>query len=240
MIFFVLFELLVSPLSLALEKERYEQTESPLRSEVASIKNSQNNPTEETETFNIKFLKKFSKEKSSLEIHNKALQFLKTSYKEQALLLLKRNVYQNFFLPSYLILFHLGVSVFPNLFIWHISLILLAFICFFSLFLCFKKSNSSRLKAFFGSFGFFAVLLAYGFFLLKGRVGSFEEVALKSAPFVDASINVRKPAGSELIVLKQTKHWLRVQSLDAQTGWVLKRDVFHIFEKHLALYSSSD
>jgi len=238
--FLVLFGLFTSFPSLAFEGKQPEQAESSSRSEVALIKSNDNNPTKKTKIFDIKFLKKFSEKKSSLEIHNKALQFLKTGYKEQAILLLKRNIYQNFFLPSYLILFHLEISVSPNLFIWHIGLILLAVICFFSLFLCFKKSNSSRLKAFFWSFGFFTALLALGFFLLKNRVGSFEELALKSAPFIDASVNARKPAGSDLIVLKQTKHWLRVQSPDAGTGWILKQDVFHIFEKHLALYSSSD
>ena len=240
MIFFILFGLLISSPSLAVEEEQNKQPASPANSVVASLNDSQNNPTEETKTFNIEFLEKFSKEKSNLEIHNKALQFLKTGYKEQALLLLKRNVYQNFFLPSYLILFHLGVPISPNLFIWQISLVLLAVICLFSLFLCFKQASPSRLKTFFWSFGLFTVLIASGFFLLKNRVDSFKEVTFKSAPFVDASIKAKKQPNSDLIVLKQTKHWLRVQSPDKQTGWVLKRDVFYIFEKHLALYSSSD
>lgn len=175
------------------------------------------------------FLKEFAQAKSSLEIHNKALNFLKNNQEEKAFLLLKRNVYQNFFFPSYLALFHFEVPIFFTPFLWHIGLIFLAFICLFPLILSFKEPTAFNLKVF-----FVCLSLAFTFsfskiWILKNRVSSFQEMDLRSSPFREAPVKASLSPNSDLIVLKQTGDWLVVRSKDKQTGWLKKEDVFQIF-----------
>ena len=207
-----------------------EQKLSPYsNSAVFPLENNTNKQTAKVEDSNIEFLEKLFQEKSGLEIHNKALNFLKNNQKDQAILLLKKNLYQNFFFPSYLVLFHFEIPIFFTSFLWHISLILLAFICLSLLFLSLKKSSSFHLKLLFWCLNLSFTVFSSGFFLLKQKVSSLQEVNLRSAPFMEASINTSLKPNSDLIVLKQTKDWLRVQSLDKQSGWLQKQKVFQIF-----------
>lgn len=177
----------------------------------------------------IEFLKKFTEENQALEIHNKALQFLKNDQKSQALLLLKKNAYQNLFLPSYISLFHLKIPFSLAPLSWHISLFSLALLCFLLLILLFKNFSFSRLKLFFWSLSLFGCVIFSGLFLLKKRVGVLQETELKSLPFTSAPLQSQLPPHLEAIILKQTKHWLRIQAPNQQTGWVLKQKVFRIF-----------
>ena len=53
----------------------------------------------------IQALERFAQEKIPLEIHNKALSLLKSDQKDIGFLLLKKNLYQNFFSPFLLCAF---------------------------------------------------------------------------------------------------------------------------------------
>ncbi len=180
-------------------------------------------------TNKIKSLEDLNEKKNPLEIHNKALNLLKNYQKEEALLLLKRNFYQNFFLPSYFILSHLEVSIFFSPFLWHIGLIFFAFICLFLLLLSFNDPASFHPKFlfFFLTLGF--VLSSSESLLLKKRVSSSQEMDLRTAPFIKAPIIRSLSPNSDLIVLKQTGDWLAVQGENNQIGWLEKQKVFQIF-----------
>ena len=187
-------------------------------------KNTKRNPSNEMD-----FLKKFSQEKSPLEIHNKALSFLKEDKKEQAFLLLKKNIYQNFFLPSYFVLSHFEVPVSFVPFLWSVLLILLALTGLLLLFLSFKTPSPFKLKLLFLSL---SLSLAFFFskpLLFKKRVSSFQTMDLRSAPFKKAPVNASFSPNSDLIVLKQMEDWLVLQSRNKQTGWLKKQEVFQIF-----------
>ena len=203
-------------------------TESTKKPDTESTKldtaDTKHNPSDEME-----FLKSFTQEKSSLEIHNKALQFLKANHKEQAVLLLKKNIYQNLFLPSYFVLSHLDIPVFFAPFLWPVSLLFMALICLLQLFLSFKKPSLFHLKTLFWSLSLYSFLIFSGWFFLKKRVSPLQEIDLKSSPFMSAPTQTQLSPNSDLIVLKQTKNWLRIQSSDKQTGWVLKKKVLQIF-----------
>ena len=189
----------------------------------------QESNTKQNQSDEMEFLKNFTQEKSSLEIHNKALQLLKADHKEQAILLLKKNTYQNLFLPSYFVLSHLDIPVFFAPFLWPVSLFFMVLICSFLLFLSFKKPGSFHLKTLFWSLSLYGFLIFYGWFFLKQRVSPLQEIELKSSPFMSAPNQTQLSPNSDLIVLKQTKDWLRIQSPDKQTGWVLKQKVLQIF-----------
>lgn len=189
----------------------------------------ENNQTAQTEISQINLLENFTKEKSPLEIHNKALHLLKNKQKEQAFLLLKKNIYQNLFLPSYFVLFHFEIPIFFSAFLWHISLAFLAVICLFSLFLSFKEPSPFNLKIFSACLTLGLVFSSSGFWLLKKRVSSFQEIDLRSSPFREAPIQASLRPNSDLIVLKQVGDWLIVKSKNKQTGWLKKQKVFQIF-----------
>lgn len=177
----------------------------------------------------LNFLKKFSQEKSPLEIHNKALSFLKEDKKEQAFILLKKNIYQNFFFSSYFVLSHFEVPVLFFPFLWSFLLIFIALICLVLLFLSFKTPSSFNLKLL-----FLSLILGGAFFfskslLFKKRVSSFQTMDLRSAPFKKAPINISLSPNSDLVVLKQMGDWLALQNQDKQTGWLKKQEVFQIF-----------
>ena len=176
----------------------------------------------------IPFLEKFSTENNALKIHNKALNLLKTSHKEPAVLLLKKNAYQNLFPPSYLALFHLGfpVSFAPSL--WHSILFFMALVCIFLCAQAFKKPSLPKLKSLFWNLSLFGCIMAGGGFLQK-RVSPLQEMDLRSSPFPSAPVQSQTAPLRELVVLKRAKDWLRVQSPDKQIGWIPKQNVFQIF-----------
>ena len=189
----------------------------------------QSKNTKEKSNNEMDSLKKFFHEKSPLEIHNKALSFLKGDKKEQAFILLKKNLYQNFFFPSYFVLVHFEIPVLLLPFLWFGLLSLLAFSCLIFLFLSFKTPNSFHLKLL-----FLSLILSGAFFfskslVFKKRVSSFQPMDLRSAPFKKAPINISLSPNSDLTVLKQWGDWLALQSQDKQTGWLKKQEVFQIF-----------
>ena len=174
-------------------------------------------------------LNHFFQTKTALEIHNKALLFLKTSQKAEALLLLEKNLYHNFFFPSFLSLSHLKIPMFFTPFLWQMILFLLTVICFLYLFSAFKELNTSSFKKLIlFSLIHFSVFCS-GFLTLKSQVSPLKRIDLKSTPFDSAAINTSVEANSHLRVLKHTKDWLRVQTPDKQSGWLKKKDVFQIF-----------
>lgn len=179
----------------------------------------------------IKILENFTQKKTPLEIHNTALNLLKTEQKEIGFLLLKRNLYQNFFLPSYFILANSELPVFWTPFLWHISLIILVCIALFFLFLSFKSpTNLFQLKLFF----IYLILSFVWFFseplLLKKRVSSFQKMDLRLAPYSESSVYTEINPPEDLIVIRQQEDWLLVKSQEEkQTGWVKKQKVFQIF-----------
>ena len=184
--------------------------------------------TKTTLSFEIKVLEKFTQENNSLKIHNKALDFLKNKQKAKALLLLKKNAYQNIFLPSYFTLFQLKIPLFLAPLLWHIGLIFLFLICLVLFYLSFKRSSFFRLKSLFLciSLGF---IISISLFFFKKRVSSLEELDLRSSPFIKAPVQTSLIPSSDLIVLKQSDSWFRVKSKDKQTGWLQKQSVFQIF-----------
>lgn len=167
--------------------------------------------------------------KSSFEIHNKALQLLKTNHKTPALLLLKMNAYQNFFPPSYLTLLQLKIPFSWTPLLWHLGLFISGLICLVTFLLYFKKPKFFHLKSCIWSLALFSLIIFSGWFFLKNKVGLLQPIALKSSPFMQAPSHVQLSTHYDLLVLKQTKHWLRVQNPDKQTGWVLKTKVFQTF-----------
>ena len=176
----------------------------------------------------IRFLENISTKKTSLEIHNKALELLKAREKNQALLLLKKNLYTHLFPSSYFALYRLSAPLFFSSFLWHISLFFMALTALFFIFLALKKPDSFRLKCSFFSLILFSLIFSGGFFLKK-KANPLEEIDLKDGPFPSAPVKARLSPASDLVVLKQTKDWLRVRDRENQTGWVLKKELFQIF-----------
>lgn len=175
------------------------------------------------------FLENLIKNNNPVEIHNKALALLKSRQENQALALLKKNAYQHLFPSSYLLLFQMDIPVFFKPLLWHISLLLLSLMVLIRLFLYLKKPGSFHFKAFLGGLSLLSLLFLSGFFLLKPRVICLKESDLKASPFQSAPTQAEVSPNSDLIVLKQTKDWLRVQSPNKQRGWILKNQVFRIF-----------
>ena len=187
------------------------------------------NQSNTTQTNEIETLKQFTQTKTALEIHNKALQFLKNNQEAQALLLLKKNAYQNFFFPSYLTLFHLETPVALAPLLWHIGLVFTALICLFFLVASLKKLTPTRLKLLCWSLCLFGGLISSGVFFLKKRVGVIQNTELRSSPFKEAPVQITLRPHSDLIVLKPIDLWLRIQTPDKETGWVPKHKVFQTF-----------
>ena len=177
----------------------------------------------------IDSLNTFFQNNSPIKIHNQALHFLKIDQKDKALLLLKRNLYQNLFFPSYFVLSHFEAPLFLSPFLWHIQFLIFTLISLFLFFLLLKKPKLFYLKSLFFFLIFCLSLFISGLFLLKKRVSPLESIPLRSAPFTKAVIKTNLKPNSDLIVLKETKDWLRVQNKNNETGWILKQNVFQIF-----------
>ena len=187
------------------------------------------NQSNTTQNSEIETLKQFTQEKTALEIHNKALQFLKSNQEAQALLLLKKNAYQNLFPPSYLTLLHLETPIALTPLLWQIGLFFTALICLFFLVASLKKLTPTRLKLLCWSLCLFGGLIFSGVFLLKKRVGVIQDIELRTLPFKEAPVQITLRPHSDLIVLKPTDLWLRIQTPDKETGWVPKHKVFQTF-----------
>ena len=73
---------------------------------------SENNTGLKSPETDLVALEKLFQEKNARDIHAKAMDFLQNNQEGFALLLLKKNLYHNFFLPSFLILYELKVPAF--------------------------------------------------------------------------------------------------------------------------------
>ncbi|MCY4321314.1 MAG: hypothetical protein OXC37_02770 [Bdellovibrionaceae bacterium] len=183
---------------------------------------------EDKSFFDIKTLNEFFTNNSPLEIHNKALELLKNKNKEPAVLLLKKNFYQNLFPPSYFILNQLKEPVSFSLLLFLTGFIIVSLITLIFFILYLKSFSFFYLKNLLIFLTLFAFLLAGNFFLLKSRVSLIEESYLKLAPVKTAPSTVQIPALKELIVLKTQGEWLKIKS-QQQTGWILKQQSFQLF-----------
>ena len=183
-----------------------------------------NNPSKDFS--NIEFLNHFFKSNSAVKIHNQSLELLKNKNEKQAILLLKKNFYQNLFAPSYFALNHLkeSVSFFPLFLI--ISSIITSLIAFIFFILYLKSFSFSHLKIFLSSLFVFACLLGVHLFVLKEKVSPLTEIHLKLAPVESAPNTVPLSSLKELTVLKKKGKWLKVKDSQKQTGWIQKQQVF--------------
>ena len=177
----------------------------------------------------IQALDQFFVSNSSLKIHNKALELLKDKNKIQAVLLLKKNFYQNLFPPSYFLLNQLkeSVSFFSVFLLAGFIIISLIAVIFFILYL--KTSYSFYFKNLLAGLLAFAFLLGGNLFFLKNQVSPLIETHLKLAPVESAPNTVKLPPLEELAVLKEKGKWLKVKNQKKQTGWILKQQVFQLF-----------
>ena len=140
-----------------------------------------------------------------MEIHNKALQLLKNDQKAPALLLLEKNFYHNFFLPSFALLSHLKAPLFFSSFLWHALLFFMSLLCLMYSLLALKKQNLNSLKKFSLIVIFHLACLGLGPLALKSRVSPLQKIELKSAPFDSAAVSTEIEANAHLLVLKKGK-----------------------------------
>ena len=228
--------------------KRVSQEKQPItQAQINSINNNKNRNRDKTSNSTISFkiptnkstdtnsftetqkLDQFFINNSPLKIHNTALNLLKNNYKSPAILLLKRNFYQNLFPSSYLVLNQLEerVSFFPIFLI--ISLIITSLVCFIFFILYLKSSSSFFFTPLVSSLTVFFLLLAGNFFLLKNKVCPLTEVNLKLAP-VESAPNIDQiPPLTELIILKKTEKWIKIKNPQEEIGWILKKELFEIF-----------
>lgn len=209
----------------SLSKNLINKTSSKLDQVIKSTKSNVHN----TKTKQLANLTSFFDSHKALDIHNKALEFLQTNQQQEALFLLKKNLYHNFFIPSYIKLFKLDSPVFLYSFFWHGLLACLACLCLIYLALALKNPKSSYFKL--GTFvlSLQISLFVLGYFMLKPRGMLLYEINLKSSPFAFATEQASLPKGTQFVFLNQTKHWARIQSSDKQQGWVKKQDIFQVF-----------
>ena len=174
-------------------------------------------------------LNQFTANNSPLNIHNKALELLKNKNKIPAVLLLKKNFYQNLFPASYFLLTQLEepVSFSPLLFLIGFIIISLITTCFFILY--FKSPNPFYLKNLLGFLFVFALLLGGNLFLLKPRAGLLKESYLKLAPLEKAPNTLQIEPLKELVILKRKGEWLKIKTHTKQTGWILDQKIFQFF-----------
>ena len=177
----------------------------------------------------IQVLNQFFTNNSSLTIHNKALELLKNKNKIPAIILLKKNFYQNLFPPSYFLLNQLeeSISFSPVFLLAGFIIISLVTVIFFILYL--QTFSSVYLKNLLGGLFIFSILLAGNLLLLKDRVSPLTEIYLKLAPAESAPNTVQLSSLEELVVLKKQGKWLKIKDQKRQTGWILKQQVFQLF-----------
>ena len=194
-----------------------------------SLQTPDNNSTKTKPWIEIQNLNQFFTNNSPLKIHNTALDLLKNNNKAPAILLLKRNFYQNLFPNSYLILNQLEEPVsFSSIFLL-IGLIIASLVSFIFFILYLKSSSSFFLTSLLSNLAVFFLLLAGNFFLVKNKVSPLTKVHLKLAPMESAPDTVQISPLTELVVLKKTEKWLKIKSSQKETGWILEQQVFRLF-----------
>ena len=177
----------------------------------------------------IQALNQFFTSNSSLKIHNKALELLKSKNEISAILLLKKNFYQNLFPPSYFLLSQLEEPVSFSLVFLLIGFIIISLITVVFFILYLKTFHSFYFKNLLAGLFVFAFLLGGHLFFFKNQVSPLTETYLKLAPIESAPNTVTLPPLENLAVLKEKGKWLKVKNQKKQTGWILKQQVFQIF-----------
>lgn len=198
----------------------------------SSVETSQFKP--DLDFYDSKKLRLFFESSSALTIHNKALELLKTEDKTPAILLLKRNFYQNLFFPSYLILKKIGEPAFLLPLAVSTGLILLSLLFLTFLLIYLKSKQTTYLKV--SSFLLCGLLgLLGGSFLLKSRGGTLKKTSLMPLPSLSKNLNDpsqpeehTKP-GEEFLLIKKTKDWLYIKTNDNKKAWILREEVFELF-----------
>ena len=194
-----------------------------------SFENPKPNSNKANPVAEIQNLNRFFKNNSPLKIHNTALDLLKNNNRLPAVLLLKKNFYQNLFPASYLTLNQLEEQVSFSFIFLLIGLIITSFSSFIFFILYLKNSSSLFLSPLLSSLAVFFLLLAGNLFLVKNKVSPLTEVHLKLVPMESAPDTVQTSPLTELVVLKKTEKWLKIKNPQKETGWVLKQQVFQIF-----------
>ena len=188
------------------------------------------NKKEEIKLFSdIKFLKQFAINNSALQIHNKALELLKKNNNKPAILLLKKNFYQNLFPASYFTLQDLEEPVFFSYLVLLLAFIILSLITISFFILYLKSPNPFYLKNLLGGISVFFILLAFQFFTLKNKAGLLEESHLQLAPVKASPNTVLITPLEDLTILKKQGDWLKLKNKNNETGWILNQKVFQFF-----------
>ena len=177
----------------------------------------------------IQPLNQFFKHNSPLKIHNKAVELLKNKERTPAVLLLKRNFYQNLFPPSYFLLNQLRTEISFSAIFLLIAFFIISIAGFILFILYLKNSSSLYLKNFLTSLFVFLLLLTSQFLFLKDRVSVLTATKLKLAPIESAPTTILLTPLEEAVVLKKTEKWLRIKSHKKETGWILKQQAFPLF-----------
>ena len=177
----------------------------------------------------IQALNQFTVNNSPLKIHNKALELLKNKNRTAAVLLLKKNFYQNLFPPSYFLINQLEEPVSFSHILFLIGFIIISLITsvFFIFYL--KRPYALYLKNLVSGLFVFFLLLTGHFLLLKNKVSLLEESYLKLAPVETAPSTILQAPLEDLIVLKKQGQWLKIKNKNKQTGWISNQQIFHVF-----------
>ncbi len=169
---------------------------------------------------------------SPVDLHNKALQKLKSEDKTSAVILFRKNFYQSLFFPSYLTLKTLKEEVSLAPFIWQIGSLLFALLSLICLVFSLKqaflfKRNFKMIALWFCGL---TIVFLSGFFNLKKRVSNLKELELLNSPFEKALSVETIRKGSDLVFLKQRGKWGQVKTSQHKKGWLLKENLIQTLE----------
>jgi len=176
----------------------------------------------------IRDLNNFFKSNTPLIIHNKAIELLQKEKRDIALLLLKKNIYQNLFIPSYFTLIKSEETVFlPPLFLLF-ALFVISLIIFIYALIDLKSKKISSFKKY-GSFLFVFMCLLSSSFFFKKRISFLEEKDIRTLPFLSLKPKDKVGLGEELILLEKNSNWLYVETSNKKKVWIQKEEFFELF-----------
>lgn len=177
----------------------------------------------------IKELNKFFEKNAALDIHNYALQLLQKEHageeKIKALLLLKRNFYQNLFPPSYVALVKNQEPVFLLPFFTLSALLILTAAFLFGLIFKIKSKQNFSLRVY-GAFLIMTAFLLGGAWLFKSRLAFLEDKSAHSLPFDEVAARKKIKAGEELILLEERSGWLLLKKENQEKVWLPKKEPY--------------
>ena len=178
--------------------------------------------------YQLNTLNSFFKENSPLIIHNKSLELLQKEIREPAILLLKRNLYHNFFIPSYFVLIQNQESVFFTPFLILLALFIISLIIFIYAWMDLKSGRISSLKIYAGLLSIFFCFLISSFFL-KNKISFLEKKEARTLPFSSLEAETIILPGEELILLKKQPDWIYAQKSNKKKVWIEKANFFTVF-----------